>query len=76
MSFMKQSDVKNHLSHRTRSQIHLIEPVSQPDATGFSGVEPGPAGSIAVIPVEGLPVVTVSDSGNAVPSAISNSVQK
>lgn len=42
MSFDTQSDVKNHLSHRTRSQIHLIDPISQPDATGVSAVAPAP----------------------------------
>jgi len=53
MSFDMQSDVKNHLSHRTRSQIHLIEPLSQPDATGVSGVETAPAESPERNPVEG-----------------------
>jgi hypothetical protein len=36
MSIVKKSDVKNHLSPRYRTKIHL----SQPDATGFSGAEP------------------------------------
>lgn len=40
MSNIRQSDVKNHLSPRFRTKIHLCEPVSQPDATGFSGAEP------------------------------------
>jgi hypothetical protein len=40
VSLKKQSDVKNHLSPRFRTQIHLCEPVSQPDATGFSETEP------------------------------------
>ena len=53
MSFDKQSDVKNHLSHRTRSQIYLLEPMSQPDATGVSGVETAPAESPERNPVEG-----------------------
>lgn len=35
-----QSDVKNHLSPRFRTKIHRCEPMSQPDATGFSGAEP------------------------------------
>ena len=34
MSLVKQTDVKNHVSLRCRSKIHLCEPVSQPDATG------------------------------------------
>ncbi len=55
MSFDKQSDVKNHLSHRTRSQIHLIEPMSQPDSTSVSGVENAPAESPEGKKVEGTP---------------------
>jgi hypothetical protein len=38
MSFMKKSDVKNHLSPRHQNHIHIV-PVSQPDATGFSGTD-------------------------------------
>jgi hypothetical protein len=39
MSLIKQTDVKNHLSPRYRTQIHVGEPVTQqPDATaGSSG---------------------------------------
>jgi len=40
MSLIKGSDVKNHLSPRFRTKIHLCEPVSQPDATGYSVPEP------------------------------------
>lgn len=40
MSNIKQSDVKNHLSPRFRTQIHLCPPETEPDATGFSGEEP------------------------------------
>ncbi len=40
MSLIKKSDVKNHLSPRFRTKIHLCPPVSQPDATGFSVAEP------------------------------------
>jgi len=40
MSQIRQSDVKNHLSPRFRTTIHLCEPVSQPDATGYSVPEP------------------------------------
>jgi hypothetical protein len=35
MSFNKQSDEKNHLSARHRTEIHLTYPESQADATGF-----------------------------------------
>ncbi len=40
MSIIKQSDVKDHLSPRFRTEIHLCDPVSQPDATGYSVAEP------------------------------------
>ncbi len=40
MSLIRQSDVKDHLSPRDHTQIHLCPPESQPDATGFSGAEP------------------------------------
>jgi hypothetical protein len=40
MSLIRQSDVKNHLSPRFRTKIHLCQPESQPDATGFSAAEP------------------------------------
>ena len=36
MSQISQSDVKDHLSLRFRTKIHLCDPVSQPDATGYS----------------------------------------
>jgi hypothetical protein len=36
MSQIRQSDVKNHLSPRFRTKIHLCDPVSPPDATGHS----------------------------------------
>jgi hypothetical protein len=87
MSFIKQGDVKNHLSHRTRSQIHLIQPASQPDATGFSGVESGLAEPTAGNPVKGAlkqsPTAEFealrnslgSDSRNVVPSATFKSVR-
>ena len=39
MSLVKGSDVNNHLSLNFRTKIPLCSPESQPDATGFSGVE-------------------------------------
>jgi hypothetical protein len=39
MSNIGKSDVKNHLSPRFRTKIHLCDPVSEPDATGFSAPE-------------------------------------
>ncbi|MGO8932350.1 MAG: hypothetical protein ACLPLZ_06370 [Terracidiphilus sp.] len=46
MSLIRQSDVKNHLSPRFRTKIHLCQPESQPDATGFSAAEPDTIASI------------------------------
>ena len=40
MSLVKENDVKDPLFPRDSTKIHLCEPVSQPDATGFSGAEP------------------------------------
>jgi hypothetical protein len=35
MSLIKKADVKNHLSARHRTEIHLARPEGQSDATGF-----------------------------------------
>lgn len=40
MSIIEKKDVKNHLSLRHSKDIYLCEPLSQPDATGYSVVEP------------------------------------
>jgi hypothetical protein len=45
MSLIKQGDVKNHLSARHRTEIHVARSESQSDATGFpheeaSGADP------------------------------------
>lgn len=39
MSLNRQTDVKNHLSARHRTEIHL-EPAIQADATGFLDADP------------------------------------
>ena len=39
MSNLRKTDVKNHLSTRFRTEIHLCPPGSLPDATGFSEEE-------------------------------------
>ncbi len=39
MSDVKKSDVKNHLSPRNRTQIHLCSLERAPDATGYSVAE-------------------------------------
>jgi len=36
MSLIKKADVKNHLSARHRSEIHLARPENKSDATGFA----------------------------------------
>lgn len=36
MSLIKQTDVKNHLSARHRTEIHVARPEDQSDATGFA----------------------------------------
>lgn len=45
MSVVKKTDVKNHLSPPFLAKIHLVQPESQPDATGFSVAEPDAAGA-------------------------------
>lgn len=81
MSFVKKSDVKNHLSAHHQKRIHLTPPVSQPDATGFS--EDGlpltdmnseeqiqqPSSSALEAPT----VVTSPDSGITIASTLSKS---
>ena len=37
MSPLKRSDVQNHLHPPFFRKIHLVQPESQPDTTGFSG---------------------------------------
>jgi hypothetical protein len=39
MSNIRKSDVKNHLSPRFRTQIHVCQPESLPDTNGFSAQE-------------------------------------
>jgi len=40
MSQIRQSDANNHLPPRFHTKIHLCDPVTQPDATGYSEPEP------------------------------------
>jgi hypothetical protein len=40
MSLIKKSDVKNHLSPRFRTQIHVSQPEGEPVATDFSAAAP------------------------------------
>jgi hypothetical protein len=76
MSNIEKSDVKNHLSPRFRTQIHLCPPQSQPDATGFSneemtGAEPKASNSTKDLlnrsSTNGRkPIAPVSPNGNGV----------
>ena len=87
MSLIKQSDVKNHLSSRHRTRIHLATPASQPDATGFSEeqseridplIAPVTEGSLLepciAVPVV-RPLVSESDLGSVAVPMTSKSAQ-
>ena len=54
MSFNRLSDVKKHLFHRTRSQIHLITPANLSDST----VSPG----VGKVEAPALPAVTPAEN--------------
>jgi hypothetical protein len=41
MALIKKRDVKDYFASRRQNGIHLHRPVSQPDATGFSGEQAG-----------------------------------
>jgi len=69
MSLIKKSDVKNHLSARRHKGNHPYQPVSQPDATGFSGVEPGRAEPNTDHPLE-EPIKQPSSSGLHIPAIV------
>jgi hypothetical protein len=45
MSLIEKTDVKNHLSARHRTQIHLAPPPSRPDAAGLPREAPASADS-------------------------------
>jgi hypothetical protein len=40
MTLIKKADVNNYLAARRRKTVFPFKPVSQPDATGYSGGEP------------------------------------
>jgi hypothetical protein len=64
VSLTKQSDVKNHLSSRYRTRIHLATPASQPDATGFSEEQSERTEPLIGLATEGL----LPELGIAVPA--------
>ena len=67
MSLIKRSDVKSHLRPPFPTRIHLVQPESQPDATGFSGDEPDPIKANPSYPGENS-IAEHSSSGLAVAS--------
>jgi hypothetical protein len=88
MSPIKRSDVKNHFHYPLATKIHLVQPESQPDATGFSGSEPEIAkanpqgfskdffGDHSSSGVAVAPTQRVIESSRQQASAISKSVPK
>lgn len=87
MSLIKKSDVKNHLSPRNRNGIHLYQPASLPDATGFAGdgsesanpqmkdLAKEPFDQPALTQLDAPSNVTVSDSSHVVAPVTSKSAQ-
>ena len=78
MSLIKQGDAKNDPPPHSRTRIHLCPPLSQPDSTGFSGVEPeqgSPVEANLSNEVAAPPVAVLSVPGNAVPPVLSKSEQ-
>jgi len=82
MVLIKKRDVESYFSSRKRKRIHAFRPVSQPDATGFSGEVTGnaavnsedPAGDTLTQPTSSgiaIPVIGVvlSDSAPLAPVA-------
>jgi hypothetical protein len=72
MSIDKQSVVKSHLSHRTQSQIHLVEPMTQPDATTVSETEQVSAETPEGNPVEATPKREYASDSEALGNRDSN----
>jgi hypothetical protein len=54
MSLIKKSDLKNHLSAQNLTEIHLVHPQSQSDATGFAHEEAAGENPKVADPVENL----------------------
>jgi hypothetical protein len=77
MSLIKKADVKNHLSARHRTEIHL-QPESQADATGFphednTGEDLKASDSVENSLSPRGPAPTVSTSGSHQPVALGQS---
>jgi hypothetical protein len=87
MSLIKKADVKSHFAARRLKELHSRGPVSQPDATGFSGEESGrkgpktdrrveePLKQVSSSGVDAPPTVISPGSGDAVAPAATKSAQ-
>jgi hypothetical protein len=72
---IKKSDVKDHLSPRRYTGIHLHQPASQPDATGFSGEDSGMLDSQAGLAVQKSSEQPASSLLNAPAAAIESDLK-
>ena len=75
MSNIKQSDVKNHLSPRFNPKIHLCQPESEPDATGFSEEEPAGAEAIGNDSAQNPPGVSPTGGRESIAGVAPKSAQ-
>jgi hypothetical protein len=76
MSLIKKADVKNHLSARHRTEIHLTRPESQSDATGFAHEESaseGPQGSESIENTLNIPNIPTPSEPETAPIVTSKS---
>jgi hypothetical protein len=72
---IKKSDAKNLLSPSPYTAIHLGQPVSQPDATGFSGEDSGKPDSQQGPALQKLSEQPTSSAVNAPPAAIESNLK-
>ena len=75
MSLIKKTDVKNHLSARHRTEIHLAEPNSDADATSFPHEESAGKHSLSNDSVVNPLNIPTPREPEAVPIIISKRVQ-
>ena len=72
---IKKSDVKSHLSPRRHTGIHLHQPASQPDATGFSGEDSGKLDSQAGLGIQKSSEQPASSALNTSSAAIESDLK-
>ncbi|MGA8089757.1 MAG: hypothetical protein WCA10_20965 [Terracidiphilus sp.] len=75
MSLIKKADVKNHLSARHRSEIHLARPVGQSDATDFAHEDPASEDPKGNESVENPLNISTPNKPDTTPIVISKSVK-